>query len=67
MAMLYQLSYNGATLGLPATMFGTEQVLIDLWTAAGSWLGLAIIHNFEEDLVFTINDRWSSTARFGYS
>ena len=64
MAMLYQLSYNGVTLGLPATMFGTEQVLIDLWTA-GSWLALAIIRNFEEDPVFTINGRRSSTARFG--
>ena len=64
MAMLYQLSYNGVMLALPATMFGTEQVLIDLWTA-GSWLWLAIIRNFEEDPVFTINGRRSPTVRFG--
>ena len=54
MAMLCQLSYNGAMIVLPMTYSGTEQVLIDL-ARPSLWPRLAILTTFEEDPVFTIN------------
>ena len=64
MAMLYQLSYNGVMTLPPATCSGTEQVFIDLGKVDFG-LALAISHDFEEDLVFTINHGFARMAILG--
>ena len=68
MELLYQLSYNGVLYTMilmkPATCFGIEMVPIKVFRVV-SWLRLADLISFAEDLFITINGPMTEKEKFG--